>query len=263
MAKSAKTPKTNPAKTPSLDPRSSDPTTTRASESNPAGGVAGSEGITAGHTAADAEGPGESTREVETMAQATNRWILAGIRPQADAFRETVRRECVGRGLTKREAHNHAWSAAMCAFPPEGTQAVATALMALPERGSVDSTPDPPKDSANGHLAGLESIPAAWPALPATASLTADLAWVQSNRLAVVEERPAGGQVVHLDRAAEPAPSRSALGWLETSIRSYAKYIEVASRTLSAGDDDQHDARRERVAMGDIEGLLDEMHATI
>ncbi len=221
--------------------------------------MAGSEGNTAGHTATVGEGLGEVACEQETWAQAANRWILAGCRAEVDAFRETVRLACVAKGMSRKNAKDHAWTAAIAAYPLSGQPSVDVPLPEALE-------PDPPKpdtNGANGHLAGLESIPAAWPALPATASLTADLAWVQSNRLAVVEERPAGGQVVHLDRAAEPAPSRSALGWLETSIRSYAKYIEVASRTLSAGDDDQHDARRERVAMGDIEGLLEEMRATI
>ncbi len=251
------------SETPKGSPGSSDLTTTRASESNPAGGAGGSEGITAGHTAADAEGVlAESTRK-ESWAEATNRWTREGRRREADLFRETVRMECISRDMTRKDAKQHAWAATIAAFPVEGTLAVEIALPEPSKAKQPDPTPDPPKDSANGHLAGLESIPAVWPALPATASLTADLAWVQSNRLAVVEERPAGGQVVHLDRAAESAPSRSALGWLETSIRSYAKYIEVASRTLSAGDDDQHDARRERVAMDAIEGLLDEMHATI
>ena len=37
------------------------------------------------------------------------------------------------------------------------------------------------------------------------ASSPAELGWVQANRLAVVEERPSGATVVHLDRAHEPA----------------------------------------------------------
>ena len=47
-----------------------------------------------------------------------------------------------------------------------------------------------------------------------------------------MEERTAGPTVVHLDQALSPAPSWAALGWLETSIRSYAKYVDVAAKAL-------------------------------
>ena len=33
--------------------------------------------------------------------------------------------------------------------------------------------------------------------------------------------------------ASTPAPSMAALSWLETSIRSYAKYVDVVARALS------------------------------
>ena len=46
---------------------------------------------------------------------------------------------------------------------------------------------------------------------------SAQIAWCQANRLRVVEEKSKGVTVVHLDRARTPAPSWSALGWLETS----------------------------------------------
>ena len=94
--------------------------------------------------------------------------------------------------------------------------------------------------------------------LPVAAS---DLAWVQSNRLAVVEERSPGVTVVHLDRAHEPAPSRAALGWLETSVRSYAKYVDVVARTLRDEADEAETVRRERMAITEIRDLLSEMTA--
>jgi len=88
----------------------------------------------------------------------------------------------------------------------------------------------------SGRVQGLGDLPPAWPALPANASLAAEIGWVQANRLYVVEELDRGGTRVHLDKAHEPAPSRAAIGWLETSIRSYAKYVEVAAKATGAGE---------------------------
>lgn len=106
---------------------------------------------------------------------------------------------------------------------------------------------------------GLGDLPSSWPALPANASLAAEVAWVQANRLYVVEEKPSGATVVRLERAHEPAPSRAAIGWLETSVRSYAKFVEVAAKVSSSGVDDQANTRRERMAIEEIRSILSQM----
>lgn len=111
----------------------------------------------------------------------------------------------------------------------------------------------------SGRVQGLGDLPPTWPELPANASLAAEIGWVQANRLYVVEELDRGGTRVHLDRAHEPAPSRAAIGWLETSIRSYAKYVEVAAKATGAGQDEQQQERQERLAIEDIRSLLSEM----
>jgi cytoskeletal protein RodZ len=49
------------------------------------------------------------------------------------------------------------------------------------------------------------------------------------------------------------------LGWLETSIRSYAKFVDIVSRALSTAVDEQDSVRRERLALAEITALLDEM----
>jgi len=118
--------------------------------------------------------------------------------------------------------------------------------------------PEPAPEQQHTRVQGLGDIPAAWPTLPANASLQAEVGWVQANRLAVVEER-GGGTVVHLDRAHEPAPSRAALGWLETSIRSYAKYVDIVARSLQSVVDEQDHVHHERMAIDEIRGLLREM----
>ncbi len=112
-----------------------------------------------------------------------------------------------------------------------------------------------------GRIQGLGDIPEAWPELPANASLSAEVGWVQANRLRIVEEKPGGATLVHLSRSLSPAPSWAALGWLETSIRSYAKYVDVASKATASDDGEASVMRRERMAIDEVKALLDEMRA--
>jgi hypothetical protein len=65
--------------------------------------------------------------------------------------------------------------------------------------------------------------------------------------------------VVHLDRARTPAPSWAALGWLETSIRAYSKYIDVVAKALKDEENEQQMVKRERMAIDEIRSLLAEM----
>ncbi|MEZ6054475.1 MAG: hypothetical protein R3C02_24320 [Planctomycetaceae bacterium] len=104
---------------------------------------------------------------------------------------------------------------------------------------------------------GVGEIPSSWPDLPDNASLQSELNWGQANRLRVVEERSPGVTRVHLDRARSPAPSWAALSWLETSIRSYAKYVDVVARSLK---DEQEVVSRERMQIDEIQGLLKEIY---
>lgn len=128
------------------------------------------------------------------------------------------------------------------------------------DAATVDGVTGAAGHGDRSQLQGLGTIPPGWPDLPPNASLQAELAWVQAHRLAMIEGRPSGGVHVHLDRASEPAPSKAALGWLETSIRSYAKYVDVVSRALKDEQDEQEGTRRERMRLDDIKALLDEMH---
>ena len=105
----------------------------------------------------------------------------------------------------------------------------------------------------------LSPIPDAWPELPANASLASEVGWVQANRLRIVDDSPAGATVVHLEQALSPAPSWSALGWLETSIRSYAKFVDVAAKATASDDGEAGVMRRERIAIEEVRALLDEM----
>jgi len=123
---------------------------------------------------------------------------------------------------------------------------------------SDEQNPQPPPRD-DGQIRGLSDLPGGWPELPANASLLVEVAWVQANRLRVVAEHPGGSTLVHLDQALSPAPSWAALGWLETSIRSYAKYVDVAARATATADVESAVVRRERVSLEDVLRLLDEM----
>ncbi len=108
-------------------------------------------------------------------------------------------------------------------------------------------------------MKGLDAIPKGWPVLPSSVSLGVEIGWVQSERLLVVKDQANGGIRVDLSKARTPAPSMSALSWLETSIRSYAKFIEVAAKTASSGVEEQEFIRRERMQIAEIDALLAEM----
>lgn len=111
----------------------------------------------------------------------------------------------------------------------------------------------------SGSIQGLSDLPKGWPELPANAALSAEVGWVQANRLFMVEERPGKATLVRLDQAASPAPSRAALGWLETSIRSYAKFVDVAAKVSGGAEDEGAVMRRERKSVDEVKALLREM----
>jgi hypothetical protein len=49
------------------------------------------------------------------------------------------------------------------------------------------------------------------------------------------------------------------LGWLETSIRAYSKFVDVAAKASAHVEDERDMVRRERLAIDEIRGLLAEM----
>jgi len=54
-------------------------------------------------------------------------------------------------------------------------------------------------------------------------------------------------------------PSWAALGWLETSIRVYSKYIDVVAKALKDEENEQEIVKREKMAIDEVRGLLAEM----
>jgi len=205
-------------------------------------------GDTAAAAAVDAGTAAAYTRGTENRMQAKHRWIRAGILPEVEAWMAGKRSEIRDTGLARHRANDMAWEAAIAHFPPPGQEPAEIAPVPVEQ----------PQEAPGGLVQGLGTIPVTWPTLPDNASLQAELGWVQSQRLSIVEER-GNTTVVHLERASSPAPSKAALGWLETSIRSYAKYVDIVSRALSTQVDEQEHIRRERMRLDEITSLLDEM----
>ena len=197
--------------------------------------------------------PRARAREVSSRLKIDGRW------PEAELLKNDMIKEARANGMTRPEAQEWAYSELDRLYPPlpqNGGKAQSIALLDSP-KPSQDN--DLSKSVDSGRVQGLGDLPLGWPELPANASLAAEIGWVQANRLYVVEELDRGGTRVHLDRAHEPAPSRAAIGWLETSIRSYAKYVEVAAKATGAGQDEQAQERAERMDLEDIRSLLAEM----
>ena len=203
---------------------------------------------------------------METRAQLTDRWRREGREAEVSKFREAIREECKKQGLKRQQANDHAWKEAARNFPPIPPPEPATpAAVDIPVADAVVVDADerePGSQSApRGKVAGLERIPESWGELPASATLSAELGWVQSNRLWIVSESSSGARV-DLSKAREPAPSRAALAWLETSVRNYAKFTDVLAKIASGATDEQEDVRRERTSLAEIERLLAQMAPT-
>jgi hypothetical protein len=186
------------------------------------------------------EGSGSADRV--DRAALSRQWRREGRYEEIAGFCQQVKEatkkagRSAGRHWDRDELNEVAWQEAARAFPPLDTE-------------RMPATDSQSESAPRGRVTGLGDIPAAWGMLPLSASLSAELGWVQAHRLTVVDELPSGATRVHLGRARSPAPSMAALSWLETSIRSYAKYVDVVARSLRDEQDEADNVRRERMAI--------------
>ncbi len=200
----------------------------------------------------------------ETAKQdAHRRWRNEGIAERVAAFRDRARSEYVKANpkCKRRDAQEHAWIRAMAEFPPAGVAPVVvepeatevSTIVDIPE--PIEAAPKildaPPADMG---VSGLGDLPEAWGVLPANAQLQVEISWVSANRL-----RVRSGSGVDLSRALSPAPSYSALSWLETSILFPSKFADISVKATANQDDEREGIRREKLAIEEIRGLLAEM----
>lgn len=116
------------------------------------------------------------------------------------------------------------------------------------------SSPVPAADPVDNGVSGLGEIPESWPKLPANAPLSVEIAWVSANRLLV-----RSGKGVDLSRALSPAPSYSALSWLETAILFPSKFADTLVKAPAQDEDEKEHIRREKLAIEEIRSILKEM----
>jgi hypothetical protein len=181
----------------------------------------------------------------ESKIVLTERLRREGRWGEASKFKDEALKELRLKGMKRDEASEAAWDGMEQAFPPIANVA---ATAGMREEVVTDT-----------RIQELSEIPYDWPPLADNASLQAEIGWCQANRLRVVEESASGVVVVHLDRARTPAPSWAALGWLETSIRAYSKYIDVVAKALKDEEVEQEMVKREKMAIDEVRGLLAEM----
>jgi len=196
-------------------------------------------------------------------SRVTSRLLSEGQWDDAKIVRDQLMREARQAGLSKDDAKRQAYTKLSERFPPRTKDhrgenesgAEAGGVDNLATRHDVTGVQSHAHDAA---VTGLSDIPDSWPTLPPNATLAQEIQWVQANRLSVV--RDLGDRaIVDLSLAMSPAPSWAALGWLETSIRAYAKFVDVAAKASAHVEDERDMVRRERMAIDEIRGLLAEM----
>lgn len=176
----------------------------------------------------------------ESKIALTERLRREGRWNAASKLKDDALRDFRSKGMKRDEASVAAWEAMERAFPP--TDAVASPADIRAEE-AIDT-----------RVQGLSEIPAGWPQLSANASLQAEISWVTANRL-----RVRYGTGVDLSRALSPAPSYSALSWLETSILFPSKFADISVKATQNQEDEREHIRREKLAIEEIRGLLTEM----
>ena len=176
----------------------------------------------------------------ESKIALTERLRREGRWNAASKFKDDALRDFRAKGMKRDEASEAAWEAMEQAYPPIAAVAATADMQA--------------EVATDTRIHGLSEIPAGWPTLPANASLQAEISWVSANRLRVRD-----GNGVDLSRALSPAPSYSALSWLETSILFPSKFADISVKATANQEDEQEHIRREKMAIEEIRGLLAEM----
>lgn len=204
----------------------------------------------------------------------SKRLIAQGKWEEAAMVKDRLIREARERGLSREEAHLEAYTLLEDLYPETATSREETSGATIDDEEGIEEGGEANPTEVTGNtvkeleasareesaVSGLSEIPEHWGQLPANAPLAKEIQWVQANRLSVV--RTVGEtSVVDLSKALTPAPSWAALGWLETSIRAYAKYVDVAAKASATLEDERELARRERLEIDEIRSLLAEMLA--
>ena len=216
--------------------------------------------------------------QVTKRLRADKRWA------EAEPIRDRLMREARETGLSKEAAQVSIYQQLDAMFPPivqETTETPETTIEESNndnqvlnrtsegdvvnhedqrderEAAAVVESPARPR-SSDSTVDGLGKIPASWPQLPSNATLSQEVQWVLANRIQVIKETN-DGIVVDLSKALSPAPSYATLGWLETSIRAFAKFVDVSTKASANSQDDADKVKREKLEIAEIRELLGQM----
>lgn len=192
---------------------------------------------------------------------------------EAKFVRDQLMRDARSKGMSKEEAQDYTYRELEKRFPPlannqQSTEIVkrkpgrprkvGNATQSEPAATGGTISQKPSKNAGEIGVLGIGDIPRSWPSLPPNAQLAAEISWVQANRLRCVRE--SGDRIsVDLKAAMTPAPSYSALGWLETSIRAYAKFVDVAAKATAGAESESEQIRREKMSIEEVRRMLAEM----
>lgn len=171
---------------------------------------------------------------ISKRLQKDSRWLTV-----IEPLRTKMMKERRQKGLSKAEAQAETYAELDRHYPPLEAPAEA---------------PEAPSATADPGVSDLGDLPDDWPQLPANASLPVEIRWVSANRLRVRD-----GNGVDLSRALSPAPSYSALSWLETSILFQSKFADISVKATQNQEDEAQHVRREKLAIEEIRSLLAEM----
>lgn len=177
------------------------------------------------------------TRQVDPLS-VTKRLQRDGRWADVEPVRDRMIKDCRKKGMSKSDAQAWTYSELDRLYPSEVTDSAEPAVA----------------DHADQGVSGLGDLPPDWPPLPANASLQAEVSWVSANRL-----RVRNGTGVDLSRALSPAPSYSALSWLETSILFPSKFADISVKATQNQEDEKEHVRREKMSIEEIRGILAEM----
>ncbi len=170
---------------------------------------------------------------------------------------ERLRREGRAAGMTRKGAIAYATGEVERLFPTPEPELPAEPESSAQLDPEPDEKPAQPEPISEDHgVSGLGDLPMTWPELPANAQLQVEIAWVTANRL-----RVRSGKGVDLSRALSPAPSYSALSWLETSILFPSKFADISVKATADQDDEKEFIKREKLAIEEIRSILKEMLA--
>ena len=199
----------------------------------------------------------------ETRTELNKRWARGGLTDVVKKYRRSIEADCKRKGMKQQAAYSFSIESAAKDYPRKDCleQPLEVSRPVLDDAVKIPGIPVLEEEPVGqGLVEGLDRIPKVWGELPASGTLKGDLEWVNANRLKIVRQKSSGGVQVLLRQSHVPAPSWSALSWLQLAISNPAKFMDLVAKNMAdEGEEDGELVRRERKAIGEIRGILERM----